>query len=127
MLTENHVKTLALTHIVLFLALGVVAIAQPATPSLTELERTRVELLQVRTAYAQLLAQYDACKAEVGATFNALGTLRAKAASTQLTEEEAALKALVEKDHVGYTWDPKTLLFTKTPDPATVTKKSGGS
>jgi hypothetical protein len=92
--------------------------AEPAGPTLTELERAKAELLQVRTAYAQLLAQHDACKAEVGSAFNTLGALRARAASEQLTTEETALKVSVEAGHPGWSWDAKTGLFTKKPDVA---------
>lgn len=91
--------------------------AQTDGPALTELEKAKVELLQVRTAYAQLLAQHDACKAELGAAFNALGSLRAKAATDQLSTEEMQLRIAVEGAHPGYTWDPKTQAFTKKPEP----------
>lgn len=113
-------KVLGTLVVALLLAVGVAhAQGTVAAPELTELERTKVELLQVRTAYAQLLAQYDACKAEVGSTFNTLGSLRARAASDQLTAEEAQIKLAVETGHPGYTWDPKTGLFTKKADPPT--------
>ncbi len=84
-------------------------------PELSEIERTKVELLRVRGEYAKLLAQYDGCKAEVGAAFNALGRLRAAAASTELTAEEASLKATVEAGHPGFEWNPKTGAFTAKP------------
>lgn len=117
------------------LLLGVIGVAlhaqapTPAAtstpPALTELERTKVELLQVRTAYAQLLAQYDACKAEVGSTYNTLGTLRARAASEQLSAEEREVTATIDAGHAGWTWDSKTGLFAKIPPP--VPKKPGPS
>lgn len=85
------------------------------SPVLSDLERAKLELLQARIALAQLQAQFDACKAEVGATYNALGALRAQTASQTLTAAEQDLKAFVERNHPGYTWDPKTGIFTKTP------------
>lgn len=103
--------------------------AQPdtnaAAPVLSEVEKLKIELLQVRTAYAQLLAQHDGCKAELGATFNVLGRLRADAGSAQLTAEEATLKAAIEQNHTGFDWSPKTGLFTpkKAETPAPLPKK----
>lgn len=91
------------------------AVAEGPAPQLTEVERLKLELLQVRTSYAQLLANYDACKAEVGTAFNTLGRLRAEAATAELTAEEAKLKAAIEAGHPGYRWDPKTGTFTKKP------------
>jgi uncharacterized protein YvpB len=104
-------------HRVLFalavaLAASVVVFGQSA-PALTELEQTKVELLQVRTAYAQLLSQYDGCKAEVGAVYNTLGKLRADLASKELTAEEARVKAEIERGHDGWDWNSKTGAFTK--------------
>jgi hypothetical protein len=89
--------------------------AAPSTTqeTLSEVERLKVELLEARTAYAKLRAAYDGCKAEVGSAFAELGPLREHVASEHLTAEEAALKASVEQAHPGYTWDPKTKLFTK--------------
>jgi hypothetical protein len=85
-------------------------------PALTELEDAQRALLQARTAYAQLLAQFDQCKAEQGQAFAVLGKLRADRASTELTSLEQELKASIERGHPGYTWDPKTGAFTKKPD-----------
>jgi len=100
---------------VLLVLLGLLCVTalRAQDPSLTELERTKAELLDVRTAYAQLLAQYDACKAEVGQTYQALGRLRADAASAELSTEEARLTAQIEAGHPGYSWNPKTRTFTK--------------
>lgn len=111
------------------LALGlgaaIVAAQAPAAsaPTLTDLEQTRLDLLQLRTAYAQLLAQFDSCKAEVGSTYAALGTLRAQAAAQQIGTDAAALKTTIEAAHPGYTFDLKTQTLTKTPTPPA---KSGG-
>ena len=84
-------------------------------PALTDLERTKLELLQVRTAYAQLLAQHDACKAELGVAYQTLGALRASAASSALTAQEATLTREIEAAHPGYVLDPKTGVLTKKP------------
>jgi hypothetical protein len=93
-------------------------------PALTELERAKVELLQLRTAYAQLLAQFDSCKAENGAAFATLGKLRADRASSELTEEETQLKVTVDANHKGWRFDPKTGRFTKIePIPAAESKE----
>lgn len=92
-----------------------IAWAQEA-PALTDLERTKVELLQVRTAYAQLVAQYDGCKAEVGAVYGALGSLRASAASAELTAQEQTLKTAIEREHDGFTWSAKAGLTKKPPE-----------
>lgn len=101
----------------LALVLGALAVTHAqAAPVLTELERTKLELLRVRTAYAQLVAQYDGCKAEVGAVYNTLGQLRASAATTELTAQEKALKADIEAAHAGYTFDPKSGALTKKTD-----------
>jgi hypothetical protein len=86
-----------------------------APPVLTELEQSWVIILQLRTAYARLLADADACRAQ-------LGPLRADAASRELTEDEATLRAKIEAGHPGYAWNPKTGVFTKTPS-AAPTKK----
>lgn len=103
--------------VIVAIVLGALAAthAQDA-PSLTELERVKLELLQVRTAYAQVVAQFDGCKAEVGSVYQQLGQLRASAATTELTAQERKLKADVEAGHPGYMWDPKTAAFTKKPD-----------
>jgi hypothetical protein len=85
-------------------------------PALTELEETQRALLQARTAYAQLLAQFDQCKAEQGQAFAILGTLRADRASHELSTLEQELRQRIELGHPGYTWDPKTGAFTKRPD-----------
>lgn len=100
----------------LVLATSLALAQKPDTPELTELEQTKLELLRVRTAYAQVVAQFDGCKAEVGAVYNTLGQLRASAATSELTAQEKKLKADVETAHVGYLWDPKTGAFTKKPD-----------
>ena len=88
-----------------------------APPLLTDLERTKLDLIQLRTAYAQLLAQYDACKGEVGSAYNALGQFHAQTAQSELSQEQLALKALVEKDHPGYDYDVMSGAFTKKPAP----------
>lgn len=88
------------------LFVGRVAHAQDA--ALSENEGLRAQLLQVRTAYAQLLSQHDACRAELGAAYDVIGRLRAPVVSKELTEAEAALKADIEKAHEGYTWNAKT-------------------
>jgi hypothetical protein len=92
--------------------------AAQAGTTLTEIEQLKLDLLRTKTAYAQLLAQHDACKAELGATFDVLGRMRATVASKELTGEEALLVKTVEAAHPGYTFDPKTGTLTKTPPPA---------
>jgi hypothetical protein len=90
----------------------VVASVKPEAPqALTELEQAWLIILQLRTAYATLLSETDACRAQIG-------PLRARAASEALTQDEAGLKAKIEAGHPGYTWDPKTGAFTKQPPAA---------
>jgi hypothetical protein len=90
-------------------------------PALTELEERSARCCRRRTAYAQLLAQFDQCKAEQGQAFatssgSCAPKLRADRASTELTSLEQELKASIERGHPGYTWDPKTGAFTKKSD-----------
>lgn len=84
---------------------------------LSELEKVKLELLQVKTAYASVLAQHDSCKAELGAAYNTLGKFRADAAGAELSADEAKLKAEIEASHDGFTWNPKTGVFTPKPEP----------
>ena len=92
----------------------------PTVPALTELEQAWWTILQLRTAYATVLAEADACRAQ-------LGPLRAKAASEQLTLEEATLKVRIEAGHPGFRWNPKTGQFTTIgPPPPAPKKKPGG-
>ena len=94
------------------LFVGLVGAAQ--TPeTLSEVERLKLELLRARVAYAELVAKYDGCRAEVGAAFNTIGPLRARLASEQLSADEVALKTAIETAHPGYTFDPKTGSLTK--------------
>jgi hypothetical protein len=86
--------------------------AATAAPALTDLEQAYKAILDLRTAYARLLMEADACRAQ-------LGPLRAKAATDELTADEENLKTLVEGNHPGYRWDPKTGRFDKVEVPAT--------
>lgn len=88
-----------------------VASGQSDGPSLTALEQARFENHRLRVALATSQAQADGCRAELGAAYQALGQLRAAAASRELTAAEAALKAEIEAAHPGFTWDPKTGRF----------------
>lgn len=101
-------------------ALALLEVAASGQEQLSEVERLRAELLRVKTAYAQAVAQHDACKAELGATYNTLGQLRADANSVQLSTEEQQLKASVDAAHPGFNWDPKTGAFAKRPTPPVV-------
>jgi hypothetical protein len=101
--------------VVLTLTVPVVGQEKPVAPELSEVERLKVELLQVRTAYAQALVHYDACKAEIGTVHTALGRLRAKTATEELSAAEATLKAEIDASHPGFTFDVKTGLFAKKP------------
>lgn len=91
---------------------GTALLAQGGGAELSELERTRLELLRVRTAYAQVLTQFDACKSEQATLYDALGKAHAAQASEALTAQEASLKADVEAAHPGYTFNPKTGTLT---------------
>lgn len=115
--------TTAIVTLLLVAFATVRAVGQPAAPTLTTLEKARADLLQVRTAYAQVLAQYDGCRAELGTVYNALGPFRAREASTTLSADEMALRVDIETAHPGYTWDPKTGTLTKKPDPPAAVKK----
>ena len=77
-------------------------------PALTEIEQAYRTILQLRIALATVQAEADACRAQ-------LGPLRAEAASRELSQDEANLRALIERGHPGYTWDPKTGAFTAKP------------
>lgn len=119
---QRRVSLIALVVIVC----GVTSHAQMPTsaPSLSDTERAWLDALNVRANYASLLVKdterlallgetLERLGKELKSTADELGTLRARLSSAQLTQEEADLKAKIEARHPGYTWDPKTGMFTK--------------
>lgn len=66
---------------------------------LSDTEQLRLDLHQTRILYEQALAQAGACRAQLR--------------EVQLTADEAALKATIEKAHGGYDFDAHTGQLTR--------------
>lgn len=85
-------------------------------PALSVEEDLRKQILTLQTELEIAISQRDACVGD-------RGTWRAKFMSAQLTADESALKAFVDKNHPGFSWNPKEpdpgKAFTKLPDPPT--------
>ena len=99
--------------LVFTIALTAMAAAQQGAPTLSELETLRYENLKLKVALAQTQALSDACKAELGMLYQALGKVRADRATADLTAAERELKAEIDAAHPGFEWNPKTGALTK--------------
>lgn len=75
------------------------------TPTLTPLEQARVENVNLRHLLRVALQEADTCRGQL-AQPRADGQLR------DLQREIATLKADVERNHPGYSWDANTGTFT---------------
>lgn len=79
--------------------------ASAQEPKLDDLETAKLQILQLQSAYAQVLAESEACRQQ-------LAPLRASAISKDLSSAEVALRSFVDQRHPGFSWDPRTGVFT---------------
>lgn len=84
--------------------------AEPAAPpTLTELEQARVQVVNLLDMLRKALLEADQCRATLAEPRNTVN-------SQQVANALQLLKADIEHNHPGYTWDAASGTFTKKPD-----------
>lgn len=79
---------------------------QAQQPQLTELDRLRIENLNLKIGWSQAVKQLNQCVVEKG-------SLQDQATDRQLQEDLKAVVEAIEAAHPGFTFDPATGQFAK--------------
>lgn len=83
--------------------------AAEAAPVLNELEQARVQVVNLLDLLRKALLEADQCRATLADPRNSTNT-------QQVTNALQLLKADIERNHPGYTWDATSGAFTKKPE-----------
>lgn len=83
--------------------------ATQGPPALTALEQARVENVNLIEELRKALLEADACRGQ-------LAPLRAQALADQARDRLDTLRADIERDRPGFTWNPTTGAFTAKPE-----------
>lgn len=99
------VAPLVLSIATTLVALGFMRVNAQGGPVYTELEKARIENVNLLDELRQALADADTCH-------GLLAQPRQTANQQLVASKLALLKADIERDHPGYVWDPRTGTFS---------------
>lgn len=88
--------------------------AATQAPALSPMEQLKLDNLGLKAQLTDTLKLVAELKGSVGACELALGSYRHTQNTGALSSEEKALKAEVDAAHPGFTWDPRSGVFTPT-------------